>query len=100
MTPDLTGLPGEELICQGIEDLRERRESVESLMVQIGASRMRAAGLDIPLFSKPDIDAELRLYGLLSSQFGNEAYPRYNALLRRLISFERALECRQSARAA
>lgn len=98
MTPDLTGLPGEEIIRQGLADLRESHESVESLMVQIGASRMREAGLDVPRFSSSKIDAEIRLYTLLSSRHEANAYGQYNALLRRLISFERALECRQSAR--
>lgn len=100
MTPDLTGLPEEEIIQRGLADLRDSHESVESLMVQIGASRMREAGLDVPRFSPPKVDAEIRLYTLLSSLHGANAYAQYNALLRRLISFESALECRQSARAA
>jgi hypothetical protein len=34
------------------------------------------------------------LYRLLHQQ-GGDAYSRYNALLRELISFEHALDCRQ-----
>jgi len=100
MTPDLTNLPGEEIIRQGLLDLTLGEESVSSLMVQIGASRMREAGLAVPPFPVRDQAAELRLYSLLSSRHGVDAYSQYNALLRRLVSFERALECRLSALAA
>ena len=100
MTPDLTNLPGEDIIRQGLMDLALGEESVASLMVQIGASRMREAGLDVPSLPAQDRAAELRLYSLLSAQHGVDAYSQYNALLRRLVSFERALECRQSALAA
>jgi hypothetical protein len=33
---------------------------------------------------------EHRLYKLLSDQYGNAAHSRYNALVRRLVSYERA----------
>lgn len=99
-TPDLTGLPGEELIRQGLRDLLLGNDSMEALMVQIGASRMREAGLEVPEFSPRSSAAELSLYSLLSIKHGEEAYSQYNSLLRRLVSFERALECRQSTLAA
>jgi len=38
-------------------------------------------------------DAEHRLYGRLASDGGGAAHGRYNALVRRLVSFERALAC-------
>jgi hypothetical protein len=38
-------------------------------------------------------DAELELYRMLC-QAGGDAYSRYNALLRRLVSFEQALDRR------
>jgi hypothetical protein len=34
------------------------------------------------------------LYALLGHEHGKEAHSRYNALLRELVSFERALEAR------
>jgi hypothetical protein len=37
--------------------------------------------------------AELRLYELLSERDPDGAHSAYNALLRRLVSFERAAEC-------
>lgn len=83
-------LPGEDLVRKGVEDLRAGRETIESLLVSIGAHRIRHAGIDVP----PGIpDPEHRLYHLLAAHFGDDAHSRYNALIRRLVSFERALEC-------
>lgn len=87
---DRRGLPGAELVEPGIEDLKAGLVSVESLLVSIGAHRMRCAGLEIPSELE---DAEHRLYLLLGEEHGNAAHSRYNALIRRLVSFERALEC-------
>jgi len=83
--------PGEEIIKQGIEDLTDGKETIESLLVSIGATRLREAGLTVPTstFSSP----EHRLYAQLSAEDPDSAHSRYNALIRRLISFEHALEC-------
>jgi hypothetical protein len=49
---------------------------------------LRRAGLSLPApFPMP----EQRLYDLLSQQYGDAAHSRYNALIRRLVSYERAL---------
>ena len=88
---DALGLPGEELISQGIEDLRQGRESVPALLVSIGAPRLRLLNLQLPeaVFLSP----ELRLYKRLADSDPDSAHSRYNALIRRLVSFERAAEC-------
>jgi len=88
---DVPSFPGEELIAQGIEDLRHGRESVPALLVSIGAPRLRLLALPLPesVFSTP----ELRLYKRLSDIDPDSAHSRYNALIRRLVSFERAAEC-------
>ena len=83
-------LPGNDLIEKGVSDLRRGTETVEALLVSIGATRLRSLGLDVP---DPHASAELRLYELLRREHGDDAYGRYNALVRRLISFERAAEC-------
>lgn len=83
-------LPGRDLVDVGVADLRERRETVEALLVSIGARRLRAVGIDVP---EPLPSAEIRLYELLRREHGDDAHGRYNALLRRLVSFERAAEC-------
>jgi len=83
-------LPGEDLIRQGLADLSGGKVSPEALLVSIGAQRLRRAGLDVP----PALpDADHRLYRLLAEEFGNDAHSRYNGLLRRLVSYEQALEC-------
>ena len=85
-----TGLPGADLVARGIEDLEEGRESVASLLVAIGRPRLSRLGLSIPL---PSLHSpEHRLYELLAERDGASAHSRYNAWLRRLISFERAAE--------
>jgi hypothetical protein len=83
-------LPGEELVRKGLEDLSAGKVSAEALLVSIGAQRIRSCGIQVP----PAIpDADHRLYRLLAEEFGDDAHSRYNGLLRRLISYEQALEC-------
>lgn len=52
-------------------------------------------GIPVPEGTSP-FDPELRLYRLLCREEGRGAYSRYNSLLRRLVSFERALEQRRA----
>ncbi|MGH3002455.1 MAG: hypothetical protein ACRDM1_07340 [Gaiellaceae bacterium] len=89
-TAQLPGeLPGEDLIRSGMDDLRRGETTVEALVVSIGAPRLRLLGLEIP----ETLDApEDGLYALLERD-GHDAHSRYNALIRRLVSFERAAEC-------
>ena len=87
------GLPGADLIEAGLRDLREGRESVSALLVAIGAPRLRRLGLDLP-DNLPD-NPEHRLYNLLAEDDSDSAHSRYNAYIRRLVSYERAAECEQ-----
>jgi hypothetical protein len=84
-------LPGGDLIEKGLRDLASARETEEALLVSIGAARLRAAGVPVPeeIFETP----ERRLYELLAREDPDSAHTRYNALLRRLTSFEDAAEC-------
>ena len=84
-------LPGEDLIEAGLKDLREGRESIAALLVAIGSPRLRRLGLDVPeaLPSNP----EHRLYRLLAKHDSDSAHSRYNAYIRKLVSYERAAEC-------
>lgn len=86
----LEELPGGDLVGRGLRDLSAGRETEEALLVSIGATRLRQAGLAVPAAFP---DAGRRLYALLAARFGDDAHARYNALVRRLISFERSLEC-------
>ena len=83
-------LPGVDLVEQGVKDLARGEETVPALLVSIGAYRMRLAGLDVPEGIE---DSEHRLYRMLGRKHGNAAPSQYNALIRRMVSFERALEC-------
>jgi hypothetical protein len=83
-------LPGEELVSKGLADLGAGLESIEALLVSMGASRLAALGLDVP---RPLPSPEHRLYEHLRQDDPDGAHSRYNALVRRLVSFERALEC-------
>lgn len=84
-------IPGADFIEQGLEDLLGGKETIPSLLVSIGAPRLARLGIVIPgtVFSTP----EHRLYALLAGSEPDSAHSRYNALIRRLVSFERALAC-------
>jgi hypothetical protein len=86
----MPGLPGAELIEAGLRDLSHGIETVESLLVSIAASRLRALGIDEP---RPLENPELTLYRRLAAVHGNSAHARYNALVRRLVSYQRAAAC-------
>lgn len=78
------------MIQRGIDDLAGGLMTDEALVVMIGAPRLRSMGLDVP---SPEItDPEVRLYHRLSANDADSAHSRYNALIRLLVSFERALE--------
>jgi hypothetical protein len=84
-------LPGEDLIEEGMQDLRDGRETIAALLVAIGAPRLRTLGIDLPDQLPPN--PEHRLYDLLAEGDQDSAHSRYNAFIRRLVSFERAAEC-------
>jgi hypothetical protein len=80
-------LPGADLVEQGCRDLAEGVESIEAFLVSIAAARLKALGINVP---HVHADPEIRLYLKLSGEFGDAAHSRYNALLRQLVSFQRA----------
>ncbi|HEV8590099.1 MAG TPA: hypothetical protein VGQ72_14585 [Pyrinomonadaceae bacterium] len=86
-------LPGADLIEAGVRDLHAGRETVEALLVAIGAPRLRRIGLDIPSHNWEY--SEMRLYELLARSNSDSAHSRYNALIRRLVSYAQAAEFQQ-----
>lgn len=84
-------LPGEDLIDAGLQDLREGRQTIEAFLVAIGAPRLQSIGVDLP-DSLPD-NPEHQLYDLLAEEDQDSAHSRYNAYIRKLVSYERAAEC-------
>lgn len=88
----MAGLPGEALVRQGLADLQSGRHTAPACLVSIARTRLNNAGLlDDSIHSTQE--PELQLYRLLRRE-GGDAYSRYNALLRQLISFEQALDHR------
>lgn len=90
MNDAVARLPGADLVRAGIDDLRAQVESPEALLVSIGAPRLEPLGFAV---EQPFDRAEHRLYELLRLEDADSAHSRYNALVRRLVSFERAAEC-------
>jgi hypothetical protein len=85
-----SALPGADLVEQGLDDLRRGQESLPALLVSIGAPRLRELGFVI---EAPLDFPERRLYDRLAAENPDAAHSRYNALVRRLVSFERAAAC-------
>lgn len=80
-------LPGEDLVAEGLRDLGCGLETSAALLVSIGASRLAQLGEPI---GTPLPDPEHRLYALLARENPDTAHSRYNALIRRLVSYERS----------
>ena len=84
-------LPGGDLVEAGIRDLARGALSAEALLVASFAPRLRRLGIDVP---GPEIaHPEHRLYRLLAQRSPDSAHRRYNALVRRMVSFARSLAC-------
>lgn len=83
-------LPGEDLVDAGLHDLSHGVASANAFLVSIAAPRLTALGLNVP-HRLPD--PELGLYRVLAARHGDAAHARYNALIRRLVSYQRALAC-------
>lgn len=92
MTEIPPGLPGAELVASGIVALKRGDLTVEALLVCVGATRMRLAGLEIPPSPPLAQPPEIELYQAIGAEHPDDTHSRYNALIRRLVSFERALE--------
>jgi hypothetical protein len=74
-------------VAQGLVDLAAGRVTEASLLVSIAAPRLEQLGFVVP---SPIADPEERLYQLLEAEHGDAAHGRFNALRRRIVSFQRA----------
>lgn len=97
-TTTVSQFPGAELVLPGLEDLAAGRVTITACLVSIARPAIEKSGLakgfpPLRYISLP----EETLYRLLRAE-GGDAYGRYNSLLRRLVSFERALRRTLSAR--
>ena len=89
---DLSQLPGADLLESGLKDLATGTQSISALLIAIGAPRLRRLGISLPPPGQLPAHPEHALYRLLVQQRARGVHSRYNALIRRLVSFERALE--------
>jgi hypothetical protein len=89
---DFSQLPGADLFESGLKDLAAGAQSACAFLVAIGAPRLRRLGITLPPPEQLPSHPEHSLYRILSQQHGSAAHSQYNALIRRLVSFERALE--------
>lgn len=83
-------LPGGDIVRAGLVDLAQGLVTPESLAVSIAAPRLEALGIEIPT---PIDHPEHRLYLLMAAENADSAHGRYNALVRRMVSFARAYGC-------
>ncbi|WP_461414118.1 hypothetical protein [Gemmatimonas sp.] len=79
-------LPGVEIVRAGLRDLAQRQHSTDALLVSMAAPRLARLGIRVPAGIPHPEDA---LFDLLERQHGQAAHARYNALVRRMVSFAR-----------
>jgi hypothetical protein len=84
-------LPGHELVRAGLADLAAGRETASALVIAMAAPRLRRLGYEVPTRDW-GMPASHRLYDILSDDGGHDPYSRYNALIRRIVSFSRAAQ--------
>ena len=92
---DAPRLPGQELVDQGLADLAQDLITDCALLVLIAAPRLRRLGIDVPERAFPE-PCEHLLYDRLDERLGLGDHSHYNSLIRRIVSYARALEREQS----
>jgi hypothetical protein len=88
-------VPGQELVRQGLADLGANRTTDESLLVLIAAPRLRGLGIEVPAVRLTQAP-EHELYERVEERLGTAAHSYYNSLIRRIVSYARALEREKS----
>ena len=84
-------IPGGDLVEAGLRDLAAGVESPEAMLVASFAPRLERLGIVVPEHAV--VEPEHRLYALLAQSRSDSAHRRYNALVRRVVSFARTLGC-------
>ncbi|HEV2391138.1 MAG TPA: hypothetical protein VG146_02110 [Verrucomicrobiae bacterium] len=88
-------MPGEDLVREGLKDLSQDQRTDCALLVLIAAPRLRRLGIRVPTPRFPG-PYEHQLYARIEERLGAGAHSYYNGLIRRIVSFARALEREQS----
>jgi len=95
----LIGLPGADLVSQGLSDLADSKPTAEAALVEVARDRFAELGLVIEGRTVGDEDAEIVLYARLCERHPeDDPYGRYNAWLDQLVSFLSALHNRRRLR--
>ncbi len=92
MRSALSSLPGAEIALPGVEDLEAGRDTVDAAAVLVAATRLRQAGFDVPEGPAMQGEPGHHLFRMLVDAETPGPHSRYNAILRRIDSFARALE--------
>ncbi len=88
----LEGLPGVDLVSQGLSDLACSKHTAEAALVEVARTRLAELGLVVGGRTVGDQDAELVLYARLGERFPDgDPYGLYCAWLDQLVSFMSAL---------
>ena len=98
--PQPSEVPGQDLIEAGLAAIERGEWTVEALLVAVGAPRLRFIGLRLPDLSGAPDHPELALYHALGRIHPDDTHSRYNALIRRLVSYEQEMERRKYANPA
>ena len=88
----MRSLPGSEIVLPGLADLEAGRDTAAAAAVAMASTRLRGAGVPVPEIPASGQPAAHHLYELLASDHGDAAHSRYNATVRRIVSFARAAE--------
>ena len=92
MIDSLAGLPGADLVSQGLADLARSKPTAEAALVEVARARLAELGLSVEGRSVGDQDAELVLYARLGERDPDgDPYGLYLAWLDQLVSFMSAL---------
>jgi hypothetical protein len=88
----LQGLPGGDIVLNGLRELNGGEVGEAGLLVLIACSRLNELGVLVPVREDIPRPVTHALYDRLEATYGDSAYSRYNALLRTLSSCIHALE--------
>ena len=93
----LAGLPGADLVSQGLSDLADARPTAEAALVEVARARLVELGLVVAGRAVGEQDAELVLYARLGARYPDgDPYGLYCAWLDQLVSFMSALGNRRA----
>lgn len=89
-------LPGGDILDRGLRSMSKGEVDENSLLLLIGAYRLRRCDIPITPLDLGDSFPEDKLYELLTNKHADQAYRVFKSLTRRLVSLENALESLRS----